>query len=131
MVAMRSGSPTWLAAIPAPSAACIVSTRSSISACTSAVASSSRVTSRAGCRSAGWPTVRISRTAMRSFAPDAENVAGGVAEVEATTPREVEDGLGDLPAGRLDPRQRVLEVVGLEHDERRGPLVAAAEHAAV
>jgi hypothetical protein len=33
---------------------------------------------------------------------------------------EIEDRRGDLAAGGFDPRQRVLEGIGLQHDERNG-----------
>src|SRR5688572_24954540 len=124
MTAMRTGSCTWLAAMPAPWTACIVSMRSSISACISGDASSSGVTSRARSRSTGWPTVAMSRTLIGapcavSRTPHAEDVAGGVPEVEPAPARELEDRLDDLAAGGLDAGEGRLEVVGLEDDQRR------------
>jgi hypothetical protein len=53
MTAMRTGSWTWLAAMPAPLASRMVSIRSSISVWISGEASSSRPTSRARWRSTG------------------------------------------------------------------------------
>src|ERR1700736_823869 len=64
MTQTRTGSCTWLAAIPAPFASRIVSTRSSMSRCIGAAASSSCVTSRARSRRTGWPIVAILRRAM-------------------------------------------------------------------
>ena len=53
-----------------------------------------------------------------SLGPHPEHVAGRVAEVEAAAAGELEDRLGDDAAGGLDAGQGVLEVVGLEDDER-------------
>src|SRR3954453_10878886 len=63
---MRTDSCTWLAAMPAPLAARIVSTMSSISCWISGEASSSDVSMRVGWRSTGCPTVAILRTVTSS-----------------------------------------------------------------
>src|SRR4051812_22835998 len=65
---MRTDSCTWLAAMPAPLAARIVSIVSSISCWISGEASSSRISTRVGWRSTGCPTVAILRTVTRSSA---------------------------------------------------------------
>src|SRR5258708_4296973 len=63
MAHTRIGSWTWFAAMPAPPASRIVSTRSSMKRCRCALASSSPVTSRAVSRRTGCPITAILRSA--------------------------------------------------------------------